>query len=99
VDAVLAHLTSMSASGVDSSIRQLGMEVLREERELALFVDFVQMALAQTHGQHGQIDDDEDVEVDRDARRLKQLRGGANFELVQAYLAVFLKVFHLTKLC
>jgi U3 small nucleolar RNA-associated protein 21 len=61
---VLAFLSGQSASGTDSALRQLGMEIMRERDELALFLDFVAMALP---------------------RR-------TNFELVQAYLALFLKI-------
>ncbi len=42
---VVAYLASLSASGVDAEIRQLGMEMLREEIELGLFLDFLAMAL------------------------------------------------------
>jgi hypothetical protein len=64
VDVVLAFLSGQSASGTDSALRQLGMEIMRERDELGLFLDFVAMALP--------------------------LR--TNFELVQAYLALFLKI-------
>ena len=61
---VVAYLASLSASGVDAEIRQLGMKMIREEIELGLFLDFLAIALpARMH-----------------------------FDLLQAYIGLFLKV-------